>query len=366
MSKTVAGIMTAGLVPVAGLVLVGYTVLFGAAPADACTPGVGVVDAGSIPADASVAGFAREQLVNAAHITNAALPLGLSGEAQTLGVQAAIGESSLVNLDHGDGAPNPDGSVSDSLGLFQQQSSWGSVAERMDPTTAATLFFERLVTEPWWEGSEPSVAINRVQANADPYHYTTYRPAAVDVIAYLATVTRAGGESGECAVGGDVVALAQGLVAALDEGRLRFLEPRYADQIRNVAAGTATAECGLNLRTLQLITLALERFGSVGISDLNRQCTGSRLGAGTGSSHWIKGGGHAVDFYALGGSALTGGDVYSLEVLRLLGNIAPAGTRVGQVNCRAPVTLPGITQITDTCNHLHVDFAYADGPLAFG
>jgi hypothetical protein len=27
------------------------------------------------------------------------------------------------------------------------------------------------------------------------------------------------------------------------------------------------------------------------------------------------------------------------------------------------MTLPGITQIEDSCNHLHVDFAYADGPL---
>ncbi|PPG88743.1 hypothetical protein C5C00_07610 [Rathayibacter rathayi] len=62
--------------------------------------------------------------MNAGLVANAAAALGLPGAGQTLGVQAAIGESSLVNIHYGDGAINPDGTVADSIGLFQQQSSW--------------------------------------------------------------------------------------------------------------------------------------------------------------------------------------------------------------------------------------------------
>ena len=42
------------------------------------------------------------------------------------------------------------------------------------------------------------------------------------------------------------------------------------------------------------------------MSDINRRCTGQIEGAGTDSSHYADGGGHAVDFYLLDGQALTG------------------------------------------------------------
>ncbi len=71
---------------------------------------------------------------------DAAAGLGLSRQAQVLGVMAAMGESSLRAIDYGDDAVNPDGSIADSIGLFQQQSSWGTVRERMDPTSSAKLF----------------------------------------------------------------------------------------------------------------------------------------------------------------------------------------------------------------------------------
>ncbi|PPF66178.1 hypothetical protein C5C18_11770 [Rathayibacter tritici] len=375
----VLGVLALAMVPVA-LFAVIVVVVFGggATSASACTPSAGVVDTAAISADANVAGFGHDQLVNAGLIANAAASMGLTGAGQTLGVQAAIGESSLVNIASGDGAINPDGSIADSIGLFQQQSSWGTVAQRMDPTTSATLFFQRLVTVTGWEALEPSIAINKVQINADPYHYTKYRDAASQIIASFTTLatgtpststpstSTALPAAGGCTVSGDAVALAQGLVSAMDAGTLTLLEARYADQIRGVAAGTATAQCGLDVRTLQLITLAITQFGTVGISDLNRQCTGSLAGAGTGSSHWINGGGEAVDFYSLAGAALTGGDPASMQLLTRLSQIAPDGTRAGQVECRTAVTLPHVTQFEDTCNHLHIDFAYTDGPLTLG
>lgn len=331
--------------------------------ANACTPSAaGTVAADRIPGDANVAGFGRDQLANAAAIINAAAAMKLPAAAQALGVQAAIGESSLVNLDYGDGAINPDGSVADSIGLFQQQGSWGSVAQRMDPATAATLFFQRLVTVRGWEQLEPSIAINKVQINADPFHYAKDRAGAVAVVEYLATLG-GGASAGGCSVSGDVREVAQGLVTAMDNGSLSVLEARYAQQITNMANGSAANGCMIDLRVLQLIALAVQKFESVGVSDLNRHCTGSLEGAGKGSSHYFKGGGLAVDFYQINGSTLGNNGADNLALLDLLSAVAPSGTRAGQVGCRSGETWPNLTQFDDTCNHQHIDFGYTDGQL---
>jgi hypothetical protein len=336
-----------------------------AANADSCTPAVaGTVPADQIADDASVAGYGPEQLTNAAAIVNAAAASDLPAAAQSIGVQAAIGESSLVNIDHGDGAINPDGSVADSIGLFQQQSSWGTVEQRMDPATAASLFFDRLATVGGWEALDPSIAINAVQINADPYHYAAYRTAAVEVTTYLAGLSGAGGGGANChQVAGDSQELAQGLVTAIDNGSLTMLESRYGDQLVNMANGSAGEGCVIDERVLQFITLALNTFKSVGISDLNRQCTGSLLGAGVASSHWVNGGGMAVDFYSLDGISVTGSNSGDLALVDLLSSVAPDGTRIGQVNCRSGEQWAHLSQINDSCNHQHIDFAFTDSPL---
>ncbi len=94
----------------------------------------------------------------------AAKDLGLPAAAQILGVQAAIGESTLNVIDHGDAA-GPD-----SRGLFQQRNNggaWGgSYSDRMDPYISATNFFKTLSNVAGWDQLEPSTAIHRVQGNA--------------------------------------------------------------------------------------------------------------------------------------------------------------------------------------------------------
>ena len=131
----------------------------------------------------SVAGYSGEQLVNAAHIINAAAALGLGRYAQVLGVMTAMGESSLQVLDRGD-AVGPD-----SRGLFQQRDNgaWGTYADRMNPTTSATNFFTALTRVPDWQTLEPTIAAHKVQGNADPFHYETYYPAATTIVTTLTT-----------------------------------------------------------------------------------------------------------------------------------------------------------------------------------
>ena len=128
-----------------------------------------------------VAGYCQDRLVNAAQVIAAARDLGIGSHTQTIGVMTAIGESSLRNLDSGDAA-GPD-----SRGLFQQRDNgaWGTLAERMDPYTAAHHFFVKLVSLPDWKLLGPTEAAHAVQRNADPDHYTRSWVAAQTVVAAL-------------------------------------------------------------------------------------------------------------------------------------------------------------------------------------
>jgi murein DD-endopeptidase MepM/ murein hydrolase activator NlpD len=191
----VTALILGPVVFVAGLF--GFLLLLaGGQPASAAcsTSGVaaGSVDLTAAAAHAAIDGYKGDQLSNAGAIMNAAETLGLDQSAQILGVMTAMGESSLVDIDYGDNAINPNGTVADSIGLFQQQSSWGSVADRMDPTKSATLFFKRLETVTGWESLEPTLAIHKVQGNADPYHYAKYQSVSTDIVKALTGGSDAG------------------------------------------------------------------------------------------------------------------------------------------------------------------------------
>jgi hypothetical protein len=125
-----------------------------------------------------IAGFCQDRLVNAAAVIQAAKALGIGPHTQAVGVMTAIGESSLVNLDHGDAA-GPD-----SRGLFQQRDNgaWGTYAQRMDPYTAATMFYTKLVKVPGWKTMTPTQMAHAVQINADPDHYAKFWPEAKAVV----------------------------------------------------------------------------------------------------------------------------------------------------------------------------------------
>ncbi|WP_454700079.1 CHAP domain-containing protein [Arthrobacter humicola] len=145
--------------------------------AASCGPTVSVVIDGDIKVD----GYSAEQLKNAAVIINAGKTLDLPAKGQMISVMVSLGESGLRILDHGDG-PGPD-----SRGLFQQRDNgaWGSYADRMDPTISATNFIKALRAVPGWELLEPTLAGNKVQRNADPYHYQKYWPEAVKLVQAL-------------------------------------------------------------------------------------------------------------------------------------------------------------------------------------
>ncbi|OII26072.1 hypothetical protein [Frigoribacterium sp. MCBA15_019] len=152
-------------------------------PAPVC-PEVDPVMVGDIEVPAGpVAGYCQDRLVNAAYIMLAARAQGIGEHTQAIGVMTAMGESSLRNIDYGD-AVGPD-----SRGLFQQRDNgqWGTYEQRMDPYTAATSFFTKLVAIPGWKDLTPTQAAHAVQVNADPDHYTRWFPDAEVVVAELSS-----------------------------------------------------------------------------------------------------------------------------------------------------------------------------------
>lgn len=144
------------------------------------------VDPDSVPAG-PIAGYNREQLVNAAHVMLAAQKLGLTARDQQIGVMTAMGESGLRVLDYGD-AVGPD-----SRGLFQQRDNgaWGSYEDRMDPFISATNFFKVEMTITGREIMEPTLVANAVQRNADPYYYTPFWEPAGQVVTALGGIKEA-------------------------------------------------------------------------------------------------------------------------------------------------------------------------------
>ncbi|NSX36531.1 CHAP domain-containing protein [Pseudarthrobacter oxydans] len=142
-----------------------------------CGPAVSAV----IDVNFKVHGYTGEQLKNAAAIMRAGKALDLSLRGQMISVMVSLGESGLRVLDYGD-EPGPD-----SRGLFQQRDNgaWGSYADRMDPAISATNFIKALQKSEGWELLEPTIAGNKVQRNADPYHYEKYWPGAVKLVQAL-------------------------------------------------------------------------------------------------------------------------------------------------------------------------------------
>ena len=186
----VVGILTPLLVG-AGLVLGGGYALTALANAvdDAVTPvfepGVPIPPA---PVAPNIAGYGVEQLGHACTILAAGRDLGFDPRDQTIAVMTAMGESSLRNIDYGDwetsGVTNPGGSQTTSIGLFQQQDNWGTREQRLDPYTAATIFYRAMAARvPDRAALEPTIVAHNTQINADPSHYARYWDRAVRVVA---------------------------------------------------------------------------------------------------------------------------------------------------------------------------------------
>jgi hypothetical protein len=115
-----------------------------------------------------------DQAANATTITAVAKRLGLPDHAVTIALAAAMQESKLHNLGHGD---------RDSLGLFQQRPSqgWGTASQVQDPVYASTAFFTHLAKVDGWQNLSVTTAAQEVQHSGAPDAYAAWANEARDV-----------------------------------------------------------------------------------------------------------------------------------------------------------------------------------------
>ncbi len=151
-----------------------------AAAANGCMT---VVPAGS----QQVPALQPDQLVNAQTIVAVAREHKVPPYGWVVAVATALQESSLHNLPYGD---------RDSIGLFQQRTGWGSVVERLDPVTAAEMFFtggrggqRGLLQIPGWQSMSLPDAAQAVQLSAFPNAYDQWRTEAEQVVANPAVLS---------------------------------------------------------------------------------------------------------------------------------------------------------------------------------
>ncbi|WIE76828.1 LysM peptidoglycan-binding domain-containing protein [Curtobacterium sp. MCSS17_007] len=126
-----------------------------------------------------------EQRRNAATIVAVGRTLGVPDRGIVIALAAALQESSLRNLSHGD---------RDSVGLFQQRPSqgWGTTAALQDPATAAELFYtgnpgktRGLMDVRGWSSMSLTAAAQAVQVSAYPDEYAKWEQTARALLASL-------------------------------------------------------------------------------------------------------------------------------------------------------------------------------------
>lgn len=131
---------------------------------------------------ASVVPFTAEMRANAAIIVAVGRREHVPDYGIVIALAAAMQESGLRNLDHGD---------EDSLGLFQQRpsSGWGSPAQIMNPASAAMAFYggvnnpnrgrtRGLLDIPGWQSMSLTQAAQAVQISAYPNAYAAWESTA--------------------------------------------------------------------------------------------------------------------------------------------------------------------------------------------
>lgn len=156
------------------------------------------------------------QISNAAIIATEAKHLTISTQGVVIAVMTGLQESSLYDLPNskvpgsetdpnaqwGGYSPSSPPHNGTSVGVFQQQNNWGSVAQRMNVGESAKLFFERMLAIQNWQSLPPGSVAQDVQASAFPTAYTKWQGTATGIVDHVLGISCTGG-SGTVSVLGD-------------------------------------------------------------------------------------------------------------------------------------------------------------------
>jgi peptidoglycan DL-endopeptidase CwlO len=116
-----------------------------------------------------VRGLDAVQARNARTVVAIATEMG-GDQAAVIAISVGLAESGLLVLGNpvvpGLGVLQGDGFDHDSIGIFQQRASWGTMIQRLDPATSTRLFVTRLLAKAGWETESPWAAAQDVQRSA--------------------------------------------------------------------------------------------------------------------------------------------------------------------------------------------------------
>ncbi|MFF5174086.1 M23 family metallopeptidase [Micromonospora sp. NPDC000089] len=139
-----------------------------------------------------MADYGQSQLRNAAVIIKVGQDMKVPPRGWVVAVATAMQESGLRNLANSSVGQSRDipnegvGRDHDSVGLFQQRASWGTVAQRMSPDYASRRFYEKLLRVDGWERLPLTLAAQRVQISAYPDAYAKHEEVAAQIVNALA------------------------------------------------------------------------------------------------------------------------------------------------------------------------------------
>lgn len=147
--------------------------------------------------------WTTEQTKVAQAIVQVALSEGLGEAGAVIGVAVGITESTLRSIDYGDTMAN--GQMSSSRGPFQQLNAWGPLADRLDPTKSARMFFtggqggqKGLKDITGWQNMPPQAAAQAVQQSqfTDGSNFAANLPAARELVTAIMVTCQSPGAAG--------------------------------------------------------------------------------------------------------------------------------------------------------------------------
>jgi hypothetical protein len=170
------------------------------------------------------------QMANAATITAVGVRRKMPERAVVIALAAALQESKLENIEHGD---------RDSLGLFQQRPSqgWGTAEQVQDPRYASDKFYTALRKVKNWKKMRVTDAAQRVQRSAYPHAYEKWADESA-VLARALTGRATGAVA--CTVSGKPALRGAAAAAALMDG-LRLDWGKGLGRTAEQAAGLTVA-----------------------------------------------------------------------------------------------------------------------------
>ncbi len=204
--------VTAALLPIALVGWLALTVFASTLIATGSTSQAGTLSAcGTVnrPTTVAIASLSAEQITNAQTIIAVGRQLHVPEQGWVIALAAAMQESTLHNLPYGD---------RDSIGLFQQRDAWGSRTDRLNPVTAATMFFagghggqRGLLQVPNYLSLPVTAAAQAVQVSAFPDAYARWEALARRLVGLQSVAGAActGALTNDGSVGARVVAAAE-------------------------------------------------------------------------------------------------------------------------------------------------------------